>query len=181
MPDRGWGYQAVRVCKPCYSATVDGVLDVSGPNTEPNEVQVRKVGETVVGTVTSLATALEFPINVIKDSARYTFNTLWINTLSTSFVRRPDYWVPDSEISQCSVCDKDIGGSSMTSSQTSQNSATAAECRRVHHCRQCGQGDQLTTLHTLYLPLYLLRCVQLLQRHAETRAPPRLGHAGARV
>ena len=69
----------------------------------------------------------------------------------------------------------------MTSSQTSQNSATAAECRRVHHCRQCGQGDQLTTLHTLYLPLYLLRCVQLLQRHAETRAPPRLGHAGARV
>ena len=72
MPDRGWGYQAVRVCKPCYSATVDGVLDVSGPNTEPNEVQVRKVGETVVGTVTSLATALEFPINVIKDSARYT-------------------------------------------------------------------------------------------------------------
>ena len=78
MPDRGWGYQAVRVCKPCYSATVDGVLDVSGPNTEPNEVQVRKVGETVVGTVTSLATALEFPINVIKDSARYTLNTLWI-------------------------------------------------------------------------------------------------------
>ena len=78
MPDRGWGYQAVRVCKPCYSATVDGVLDVSGPNTEPNEVQVRKVGETVVGTVTSLATALEFPINVIKDSARYTFDTLWI-------------------------------------------------------------------------------------------------------
>ena len=79
MPDRGWGYQAVRVCKPCYSATVDGVLDVSGPNTEPNEVQVRKVGETVVGTVTSLATALEFPINVIKDSARY---TVTIHTLA---------------------------------------------------------------------------------------------------
>ena len=147
MPDRGWGYQAVRVCKPCYSATVDGVLDVSGPNTEPNEVQVRKVGETVVGTVTSLATALEFPINVIKDSARYTLTIHTLdNTLSTSFVRRPDYWVPDSEISQCSVCDKDIGGSSMTSSQTSQNSATAAECRRVHHCRQCGQGDHLTPL-----------------------------------
>ena len=69
------------MCKPCYSATVDGVLDVSGPNTEPNEVQVRKVGETVVGTVTSLATALEFPINVIKDSARY---TLTIHTLDIS-------------------------------------------------------------------------------------------------
>lgn len=70
VPDRGWGYQAVRVCKACYSATSDGVLDVSGPNTEPNEVQVRKVGETVYGTVSSLASALEFPINVIKDSAR---------------------------------------------------------------------------------------------------------------
>ena len=70
VPDRGWGYQAVRVCRACYSATCDGVLDVSGPNTEPNEVQVRKVGETVYGTVSSLASALEFPINVIKDSAR---------------------------------------------------------------------------------------------------------------
>ena len=30
--------------------------------------QVRKVGETVYGTVTSLATALEFPISVLKVS-----------------------------------------------------------------------------------------------------------------
>ena len=76
MPDRGWGYQAVRVCRACYSVTSDGVLDVSGPNTEPNEVQVRKVGETVYGTVSSLASALEFPINVIKDSARLEKNYL---------------------------------------------------------------------------------------------------------
>ena len=113
VPDRGWGYQAVRVCKSCYSATSDGVLDVSGPNTEPNEVQVRKVGETVYGTVSSLASALEFPINVIKDSAR------------------PDYWVPDSEISSCFVCDRDLGPGVTSGS---------GESRRVHHCRQCGQG-----------------------------------------
>lgn len=112
VPERGWGFQAVRVCKPCYVATAQGILEVNGPTLEPNEVQVRKVGETVYGTVSSLATALEFPISMIKDSAR------------------PDYWVPDTEISECAVCDKPIGITS-TSSQ---------ECTRVHHCRQCGQG-----------------------------------------
>ena len=51
--------------------TVDDVLNDTGhANIEPNEVQVRKVGETVYGTVSSLATALEFPINIIKDTAR---------------------------------------------------------------------------------------------------------------
>lgn len=116
VPDRGWGYQAVRVCKHCYSVTNNGVLEPAGPNLEPNEVQVRRVGETVYGTVSSLATALEFPINMIKDSAR------------------PDYWVPDTEISECSVCDKEIGITS------SSSSVSESECRRVHHCRQCGQG-----------------------------------------
>ena len=66
-------------------------MEASGPSLEPNEVQVRKVGETVYGTVSSLANALEFPISILKDSAR------------------PDYWVPDHEISSCAVCDKDIG------------------------------------------------------------------------
>merc|ERR1719323_2647728 len=117
VPDRGWGYQAVRVCKHCYSVTNNGVLEPAGPNLEPNEVQVRRVGETVYGTVSSLATALEFPINMIKHSAR------------------PDYWVPDTEISECSVCDKEIGITSSSSSSVSES-----ECRRVHHCRQCGQG-----------------------------------------
>jgi len=112
VPERGWGYQAVRVCKPCYNATAQGVLEPSGPSLEPNEVQVRKVGETVYGTVSSLATALEFPISILKDSAR------------------PDYWVPDQEISSCAVCDKEIGVPAPGSQ----------ECIRVHHCRQCGQG-----------------------------------------
>ena len=112
VPERGWGYQPVRVCRPCYSATQDGVLEVTGPNIEPNEVHVRKVGETVVGTVSSLATALEYPINMIKDSAR------------------PDYWVPDSEISQCSVCGR---GLSVAGEEGEGRG-------RVHHCRQCGQG-----------------------------------------
>jgi len=111
-PERGWGFQAVRVCKPCYTATAQGVLEVTSPSLEPNEVQVRKVGETVYGTVSSLANALEFPISILKDSAR------------------PDYWVPDHEISECAVCDKAIGA----------NATSSQECTRVHHCRQCGQG-----------------------------------------
>eukprot|EP00092_Neocalanus_flemingeri_P009959 GFUD01010737.1.p1 GENE.GFUD01010737.1~~GFUD01010737.1.p1 ORF type:complete len:703 (-),score=93.22 GFUD01010737.1:369-2477(-) len=112
VPERGWGFQAVRVCKPCYTATAQGVLEVTGPSLEPNEVQVRKVGETVYGTVSSLANALEFPISILKDSAR------------------PDYWVPDHEISECAVCDKAIGA----------NAPSSQECTRVHHCRVCGQG-----------------------------------------
>lgn len=119
VPDRGWGYAAVRVCKPCYNMTADERIEGVVSNSEPNEVQVRKVGETVYGTVSSLATAFEFPINIIKDSAR------------------PDYWVPDSEITKCSVCDKDIGNN-MSTSQSSSNSQDM--CTRVHHCRQCGQG-----------------------------------------
>jgi len=112
VPERGWGFQAVRVCRPCYNATAQGVLESSGPSLEPNEVQVRKVGETVYGTVSSLANALEFPISILKDSAR------------------PDYWVPDHEISSCAVCDKEIGVTAPSSQ----------ECIGVHHCRQCGQG-----------------------------------------
>ena len=88
MPDRGWGYLPVRVCRPCYDITDRGQ---GTQGMESNEVQVRKVGETVYGTVSSLATALEFPISILKDSAR------------------PDYWVPDHEISACAVCDREIG------------------------------------------------------------------------
>lgn len=107
-PERGWGFQAVRVCKPCYNVGEPGT-----PETPQQEVQVRRVGETVYGTVTGLATALEFPISVLKDSAR------------------PEYWVPDAEISSCSVCDRGLGATATTGSQGNS---------RVHHCRQCGRG-----------------------------------------
>jgi len=109
-PDRGWGFAPVRVCRTCYESVEEGAREVPATMGEPQEVQVRRVGETVYGTVSSLATALEFPISVLKDSAR------------------PEYWVPDAEISSCGVCDKSIGSSSPPPSQ------------RVHHCRQCGRG-----------------------------------------
>ena len=102
VPERGWGFQPVRVCKPCYEIT-QATLETSAPSVEPNEVQVRKVGETVYGTVSSLANALEFPISILKDSAR------------------PDYWVPDHEISSCAVCDKEIGANAPTSQVNTLN------------------------------------------------------------
>merc|ERR1719369_19644 len=62
VPERGWGFQPVRVCKACYPVGSEGILDVSGSR-EPGEVQARKVGESVLGTVSSLASALESPMS----------------------------------------------------------------------------------------------------------------------
>ena len=71
---------------------------------------MRKVGETVYGTVTSLATAFEFPISVLKvrnvlclaKSVRGKDNYDVFSQDSA----RPEYWVPDAEITSCSVCDR---------------------------------------------------------------------------
>ena len=97
VPEHGWGTEPVRVCKPCYTRTSQGVRGGTGPNIEPSEVQARKVGETVYGTVSSLANVLEFPVSIIKDSAR------------------PDYWVPDQEITECAVCNNTIGHTAQSS------------------------------------------------------------------
>jgi len=110
-PERGWGFAPVRVCKHCYPIGSEGVLELPSSG-EPGEIQARKVGETVLGTVTSLASALEYPINVLKESAR------------------PDYWVPDNEITECAVC----------SISLITNSSASQVVGGVHHCRQCGQG-----------------------------------------
>ncbi|XP_023324925.1 zinc finger FYVE domain-containing protein 1, partial [Eurytemora carolleeae] len=90
VPEKGWGVHPVRVCKLC-SLVCDQDVVHNSHQTEPKEVQVRKVGESVLGTVSSLANTLEIPISLIKDSAR------------------PEYWVPDSEINSCAVCDNPIG------------------------------------------------------------------------
>ena len=64
---------------------------------------MRKVGETVYGTVTSLATALEFPISVLKVKNDPFFAEDYFLLKDSA---RPEYWVPDAEITSCSVCDR---------------------------------------------------------------------------
>ena len=62
----------------------------------------RKMIEGVQTAVETLGTALDFPREMLTDAAR------------------PSYWVPDIEITSCSICDTDKDFK--------------------HHCRSCGQG-----------------------------------------
>lgn len=69
-------------------------------------VTARKLGEVLQNTLkTVVSTAIDYPLGVIKDSAR------------------PEYWLPDSQISSCGLCKKDFN-----------------ELVTIHHCRRCGGG-----------------------------------------
>lgn len=66
----------------------------------------RKLGEVLQSTIkTVVSTAIDYPLGVIKDSAR------------------PDYWLPDSQISNCGLCKQEFN-----------------ELVTIHHCRRCGGG-----------------------------------------
>lgn len=81
IPERGWGEdEPVRVCDACYAG------DEVRPAEEP--VTARKVGEVVSSTLGVLASALDYPMGMLKDSAR------------------PEYWVPDEQIKTCIVCEE---------------------------------------------------------------------------
>lgn len=51
-------------------------------------MRVRKYGEVFASAVSSVAAALDYPKELIKDSVR------------------PDYWVKDSEAPSCNICDQ---------------------------------------------------------------------------
>jgi len=69
-------------------------------------ITARKLGEVLQNTIkTVVSTAIDYPLGVIKDSAR------------------PEYWLPDSQISNCGLCRKDF-----------------YELVSIHHCRRCGGG-----------------------------------------
>ncbi|XP_065210215.1 zinc finger FYVE domain-containing protein 1-like isoform X2 [Planococcus citri] len=109
VPERGWTYP-VRVCDNCICDTVDRISISSDISSDDTEVRVRKVGEAVVNTISSVASVLEYPKSLIKDTAR------------------PPYWVPDSKISSCCVC-----GVKFKNFDTNV-------IRKIHHCRDCGEG-----------------------------------------
>ena len=58
------------------------------------------------GTVTSLATALEFPISVLKVKRNAFSKDIKDYNVFSKDSARPEYWVPDAEITSCSVCDR---------------------------------------------------------------------------
>jgi hypothetical protein len=109
-------------------------LNTENPDEEAKAVRVRRYGELVVNAVSSVASALEIPKEMIKDSVR------------------PDYWAKDSESPSCTLCKQTFGnnddmnqsellyretstgsGSGTTSSQGSPVH-NIIDIRR-HHCR----------------------------------------------
>jgi zinc finger FYVE domain-containing protein 1 len=91
---------------------------------------VRKYGEVFVSAVSSVAAALDYPRELIKDSVR------------------PDYWVKDSEACSCKLCDQvfannidDMEQSKLRelnggASGSFQNSPVHAIDVRRHHVRK---------------------------------------------
>lgn len=82
VPERGWGPAPVRVCKACKDASQ---LDLDESASE-DEIMARKIGEMLQSTIGTVASAIDYPLGMIKDSAR------------------PAYWVPDEDILECHVC-----------------------------------------------------------------------------
>lgn len=90
VPERGWGMEPVRVCNACFDGA--GNEAATGANeTGESEVTARKVGEVIRSTFGAVATAMEYPIGLIKDSAR------------------PSYWEADCQLTHCAVCKKEFG------------------------------------------------------------------------
>uniref|UniRef100_A0A1B6E4F3 FYVE-type domain-containing protein n=1 Tax=Clastoptera arizonana TaxID=38151 RepID=A0A1B6E4F3_9HEMI len=85
VPERGWHYP-VRVCDKCFKQRKGDPNSDSNSSLDENEVRVRMYGEAVVNTLSSVASVLEYPKSLIKDTAR------------------PIYWVPDCDIKECCVC-----------------------------------------------------------------------------
>lgn len=172
---RGWDYP-VRVCNGCRDELVkiqksNGEANGTPGNNNPGDadanVLARKYGEVVINTLSNIGAVLEYPKDLIKDSAR------------------PSYWVPDAEAPRCHICELVFGspeeinsstpliqagstingkrgsrsslGSAVNNSpsRTGSSSALAAQVpvvvspshssqlaidRRRHHCRACGNA-----------------------------------------
>ncbi|XP_030381281.1 zinc finger FYVE domain-containing protein 1-like [Scaptodrosophila lebanonensis] len=149
VPARGW-LQPVRVCNDCYQQLrrKSDITPGSKPTNDEGDVLVRKYGETIYNTISTVAAvAIEYPKEILKDTAR------------------PFYWVPDAESPCCFIC-KDVFGNAeelalaqhagrlsvedniklrsnpqppFAGRTTNSETKAPGECKR-HHCRSCGQA-----------------------------------------
>ncbi|KAH9422456.1 Zinc finger FYVE domain-containing protein 1 [Dermatophagoides pteronyssinus] len=99
VPERGWGDQPVRVCDICFEK------GQRYPDSLNGEVTARKMSEALQTTLGSVLQTIDYSLGWIKDTAR------------------PDYWIPDKDITNCNRCRLEFN-----------------EKIPIHHCRACGQG-----------------------------------------
>ncbi|XP_043285149.1 zinc finger FYVE domain-containing protein 1-like isoform X2 [Venturia canescens] len=102
VPARNW-FTPVRVCDSCFTKDNNSNNEPILDNTE--DVSARKVTEHVVSTLNAVGTVFTYSKSLIKDTVR------------------PTYWVPDSELTNCCVCNKYFNVQ-----------------LPLHHCRDCGRG-----------------------------------------
>ncbi|XP_007234581.2 zinc finger FYVE domain-containing protein 1 [Astyanax mexicanus] len=104
VPEKGWGSSPVRVCDACHRE--GGAAQSSQvAQTEPRALVARRVTEVAQSTLDLVSNAVDYPLCFVKG------------------VARPEYWVPDHEITTCHQCSRDF-------------TSTVPK----HHCRACGQG-----------------------------------------
>lgn len=145
VPGRGWN-EPVRVCSDCRQELLKNQNAVrenprdhlcytttnnTGPPNEEGDIFVRKYSETIYNTLSSVTSVLEYPKEIIKDTAR------------------PTYWVPDSESPSCSICKVQFGTAeellknamipTKNDSSSGRHTKEIGDCWR-HHCRACGQA-----------------------------------------
>ncbi|XP_056467560.1 zinc finger FYVE domain-containing protein 1 [Gadus chalcogrammus] len=105
VPERGWGAAPVRVCQTCHRHGGPSDTGTQVSKAEPRGLMARRVTEVAQSTLDMVTNAVDYPLCFVKGMAR------------------PDYWIPDQDITQCHQCTKGF---------------TPAMSK--HHCRACGQG-----------------------------------------
>lgn len=91
VPERGWGTEPVRVCDDCFEPAENKTPTASREEGNESELTARKLGEALFSTFGVVASAMEYPIGLIKDTAR------------------PAYWQADNEVTECTVCKEKFG------------------------------------------------------------------------
>lgn len=91
VPERGWGTEPVRVCDDCFEPVENSAPTASSEEGGESELTARKLGEALRSTFGVVASAMEYPIGLIKDTAR------------------PAYWQADNEVTECAVCKQEFG------------------------------------------------------------------------
>lgn len=93
VPERGWGDTLVRTCDKCHAVRIRATTPQTpmGATHNTTPVTARKVGEVLGSTIGAMASIVDYPFGIIKDSVR------------------PAYWIPDENVTNCAVCDVEFG------------------------------------------------------------------------